>query len=309
MLPIIESILPVILIGLLGYFLKSKKFFTNSFWDGVEQLAYFVLLPSLFFRLTLTLDLSSKNILLAPFILCLTIAIITVLMVLLRSKISRSNPCFTSMYQGAIRFNSYITLSIALVLYGTTATGIVAILVGITVPIINFCCIYMLTHYGKAAFNIKNVIIRMSTNPLLLSCVIGISFNLLNIIIPDIIDNSFKILSMSALAIGLLCVGAAIDFKLLRSVKSEIIISSFFKLIFFPLTVLALGVAFNLEKSILAILVLFTAVPTAPTAYILAKQFNGNARLMAIIIMAQTLAAIVSMPLILTISESVLTKI
>jgi predicted permease len=41
------------------------------------------------------------------------------------------------------------------------------------------------------------------------------------------------------------------------------------------------------------------AVPTASASYILAKQLGGNAVLMAEILTLQTLAAMVSMPVIL----------
>ena len=46
-------------------------------------------------------------------------------------------------------------------------------------------------------------------------------------------------------------------------------------------------------------LVLFFALPCAPTAYVLARQYNGDAHLMAGIITLQTLLAMLSLPVLL----------
>ncbi|HSR72536.1 MAG TPA: AEC family transporter, partial [Kiloniellales bacterium] len=45
--------------------------------------------------------------------------------------------------------------------------------------------------------------------------------------------------------------------------------------------------------------ILFGATPSAPSAYILARQLGGDARLMASILTVQTLLAIVTLPLVL----------
>jgi hypothetical protein len=46
--------------------------------------------------------------------------------------------------------------------------------------------------------------------------------------------------------------------------------------------------------------VLFNALPTAPTAYILAKQLGGDASLMASLITWQTLVSLITLPVLLS---------
>jgi len=48
------------------------------------------------------------------------------------------------------------------------------------------------------------------------------------------------------------------------------------------------------------VLVLFFALPTAPTAYVLTRQLGGDSHLMAGLITLQTLLAALSLPLVLT---------
>ena len=102
-----------------------------------------------------------------------------------------------------------------------------------------------------------------------------------------------------ALPLGLLSVGAALDLTALRSSGRVLYISSAIKLLLFPL--IAWGVAYGLELSALAsqVLIIFAAMPTATSAYILARQLGGDAPLMAAIITAQTLFAMLTIPLVL----------
>ncbi len=64
---------------------------------------------------------------------------------------------------------------------------------------------------------------------------------------------------------------------------------------------LAYGVArlLALPKLETAVLVLFFALPTAPTAYVLTRQLGGDSQLMAALITLQTLLAALSLPLLL----------
>ncbi|MNI86306.1 hypothetical protein D3C73_1433920 [compost metagenome] len=48
--------------------------------------------------------------------------------------------------------------------------------------------------------------------------------------------------------------------------------------------------------------VLFQALPTASSSYVMARQMGGNAPLMATIIALQTVAAAVTLPLMLMLS-------
>jgi len=306
MLLIIQAIIPIVLVSAMGYFLAKRKFVSKDFWQGAEKLAYFVLLPSLFFRLTFVLDLSGENIFIAPLILFLSILVITFLLLLLKSQISRTNPCFTSMFQGSIRFNSYILISIALVLYGPEVTGLIAILVALLVPIINLFCVYILTYFGTANLNITNIAKRIATNPLVLPCVLGVLLNIVGVKMPLPVDQALDIMGKAALPLGLLCVGAAIDLKSLKDVKSELVVASFFKLILFPILTLIFGTAFMLGSAQLSVLILFSSIPAASASYILAKQYGGNASLMANIIMVQTIASIFTIPLMLIIARLVI---
>lgn len=67
-----------------------------------------------------------------------------------------------------------------------------------------------------------------------------------------------------------------------------------------PLLAYGVAVVLGLPAMETTILVLFFALPTAPTAYVLTRQLGGDSHLMAGIITLQTLLAAASLPLVLT---------
>lgn len=78
------------------------------------------------------------------------------------------------------------------------------------------------------------------------------------------------------------------------------IVSSVLKLVAFPLMTAGLALMLGLDGMMVQVAVLLATLPTATSAYILARQLGGDAPLMAGIISGQTLLAIASIPLMLS---------
>jgi predicted permease len=300
MLTIILAILPVVLVTSCGYLFKLSDFLNDDFWYGADKLAYYVLLPSLFVRLTATAELD-RTFLGAPITLVITITTLTVLMLLSRRFISSSPPAFTSMYQGAVRFNSFVLLAVSLQLYGDAVGAVTAVCIAVVVPLVNLTSVAILSRYGKShsAPSWRKLLMRLATNPLIDACVIGLLINVTQLPVPTSILSSLEILGQAALPLGLLCVGAGIDVRLLGSWQPDIVITNVIKLIIKPLLVMGLGTLLGLEGLTFAATVLFAAMPTATSAYILARQLGGDDRLMATIVMSQTIFSALTVPMML----------
>ena len=112
--------------------------------------------------------------------------------------------------------------------------------------------------------------------------------------------------SLSALNVfGLsVCVGAALQPAMLRQDMPALIRNGALRLFGMPALAFAVAFLFGLEGLEALILVTFSAVPAAPTAYILTRQLGGDGSLMAGIITGQTLVAVLSLPLVLRVFGS-----
>ena len=295
MLTIINTLVPIFFLILLGYFFKFIKFPHEDFWKHLDKFNYFVLFPSLLVYKLSTANINEiKNF---DFILVAIISLLIISTILIiYNKIKPYNDdAFTSIYQGAIRFNTYVFLALVDTLFNDSGLIIAAILITFLIPVINILCITIFCLYipnSKVTFvSFSKSIIK---NPLILACILGGSLNYFSFHLPLVLETTLSILSMAALPLGLLSVGVGLHLSSINETKSELIVSSISKLILVPIVMFIVGNIFELEYIYVSILILFAAMPTAPSAYVLARELGGDMKLISSIISIQTIISIVT---------------
>jgi predicted permease len=156
--------------------------------------------------------------------------------------------------------------------------------------------VLVFAHFGTAKPTLRGVLRGIAYNPLVVGCVIGILLQVTGIGLPAGIEGCVKALGQASLPLGLLCVGAALDWKALGRGVKPTIIASVAKFILMPLATAIACLCFGLDHRATMIAVLFQALPTASSSYVMARQLGGDADLMAGIVAFQTCVAIVAVP-------------
>ena len=110
----------------------------------------------------------------------------------------------------------------------------------------------------------------------------------------------FTTRAASSLPLGLLNVGAALNLRELRGQLGTLLLNSVSRLVIAPLVAVACARLLQLPRLESAILILFFALPTAPTSYVLARQMRGDSHLMAGIITLQTVLSALSLLVVLS---------
>lgn len=296
---ILFALLPIVLLIAFGVVLRRLHFVEPSFWAQAERLAYFILLPALFFHGLAMADLSAVPVLGMALVLVGATVAVAGLVLALRPLIGGDGPAFTSVFQGAIRFNNYVGVTAAAGLYGTQGIVLAAVCNAAIIPTVNLLCILVFARHGSSRLDARGILRQLATNPLVLGSLGGISFQLLGFQLPPAVAPALQTLGAAALPLGLLCIGAALEFGSVRRWLGPVVISSVIKFIVMPLVTLILARLAGLSGPALLVALLFQALPTASSAYILARQLGGDAPLMAGITATQTVLAMVAMPLVL----------
>ena len=302
MSPILVSLLPIFLLIALGYSLKRTSFDSDNFWFSLERLIYFVLFPALIIDSLEKADLSSLNIIPMSAALVLATVAISGIVILSKKLVSADGPDFTSIFMGATRFNTYVGIAAASALYGDDGLVLAALTIAVLVPLVNFLSVLVLIKYASASdeHNFWRAIIwPLVTNPLIVASGIGIFLNAMSWRLPVGIDATISALGLAALPLGLLAVGAGLKTEIIGAAIIPLAWASAFKLIAMPTAMLLTCRCLGLTGLPAHIAILFAALPSASTAYIIARQMGGNAPLMAGIITITSLIAAITMPLIM----------
>lgn len=300
------TLTPVLVLILIGFGIKRAAFLPEDTWPGIEKLTYWILFPALLIG---TLGKQSLDGVAWPGILVVVVGTLTIaataLAIWYRFRPHLDGPTFTSIFQGGVRFNTYIALAVAQAFFGLEGLTMAAVAAGLMIVLINLLCVSVLIMYGTTADKgIAPYVREVAGNPLVLGCAIGWFFSLSGIGLPVIAEDILVMIGRAALPLGLLAVGAALKPEAVAGHAGSIAISSLVQFALKPLSAALLISAVGLSGVAAAVLLIAFMVPTAPSAYILARQLGGNAETMASIITFQTLLAFLVMPVIATLALS-----
>jgi predicted permease len=300
MTDVITGLVPVFAIIALGTGLRVVKLLDDAGWRAVERLTYFVLFPCFLFGAIAFADFSTAPVGLLAAALAVSMLAMTAFVYLFRPLLGLDGPAFTSLFQGAVRWNSYVALGAIASVLGQPGLALVAVAVAVMVPLANILCVIVLIrHASDRAINPRTIATQLLQNPLILSCLAGIAAQMLGLSFPKVAMTGMDLVGKAALPLGLLAVGASLDFGDLRARPMPVIAASILKLAVMPLFLAAIAVALGMSGPAATAALICAAVPGAPSSFILARQLGGDAPLMAGITTVQTVAALLTMPLML----------
>ncbi len=294
---IILSLFPLMALIVLGYIFKRRNTFTAEFWAGAEKLNYYVLFPAMLFANLATASIEMHIVKTIVFVSAVVLGCACIAMFSLKKILGIKAARFGVYVQSLVRFNTYMGLAIIASLFHQQGMLILAIALAINIPVVNVISVLALT--DKADTNIQNIILSLLKNPLILSCVFGALFNFSGLLLWAGLESFIKQLAVCSLPLGLLCVGAALQFFELKKDVFTLVLNSLARLILMPVLTYFACKLLHVSTLEMQVLVIFAGLPTASASYILTKVFGGDSQLMAGVISLQTLCSAFTLPLVI----------
>lgn len=296
---VLLALVPIALLIGLGWAMRRLGFLAPAFWPQAERLAYYVLLPSLFLHGLATARLDGVPTPRLAAALVLSTLAVAALLVAARPLFSLDGAAFTSVFQGGVRFNNYVGITAAAGLFGAQGIALAAVANAALVPTVNVLCVLVFARYGPGRPTPLGVVRGIALNPLVLGCAGGILLQVTGWGLPAAAEPVLRALGQAALPLGLLCVGAALEFGAARTWAGPVLAASAVKFALVPLAAALACAGLGLHGPAAATALLFQALPTASSSYVMARQLGGDAALMAAIIAAQTVLAGLLLPILL----------
>ncbi len=284
---------------LLGYLVCRYTALDRTVWHPVETLVYYFLFPVLLFQSIVRspLDLNAAS----------SLVTAGLLMGLAGIALSYSLPYLpwigrrinlmdhAAGAQIAFRFNSFIALAIAERLAGAQGLQLIAVLIGVSVPLYNVAAVWPMTRHAQ-----KGLLSALLRNPLIIGTASGLAANLLGMSIPPWLEPTVTRIGTASIALGLMAAGAGMQFG--PMVSSKILTFSVLAIRHFMMPLIAFGLArlLRLEATQTAVLLAFSALPTSSSAYVLAARMGYNGPYVAGLVTLSTLLGMLSLPFALS---------
>lgn len=284
-------ILPNFVLILLGLALARRFDYGRGFWEGLEKLVYYVLFPALLFRALALADIDLVQAGSAVAAACVFTLAGFALSLAARPLFKLDAHLHATGSQCGYRFNTYVGLAIAGSLFGTEGVALAALLLGVMIPLANFCAVAVLARQSERGF-----LMELAQHPLVVSSLAGVAWNALALPLPGFADQTLALLGQTALPAGLLSVGAAMRIERGQGPVAAHAWWLSVKLAILPAIALGLALLLGIRGMEAQILVLCAALPTATNAYILAVRMTGDGRAVATQITVGTAISMATIP-------------
>lgn len=287
-------LLPDFLLICAGYLICRHTALDRPLWDGVERLVYYLLFPVLLFVAIVRQPIEPGAALTFAGCGLAVVGAGIALAYALGHWPGMDARLHASGAQTAFRFNSYVGLALAERLGGVQSVAWIALLIAVCVPVCNMAAVWPLARHAGQNFGRE-----LARNPLIVGTLSGLSFNLAGLQLPDLLQTPLARVGGAALPLGLMAVGAGLRMGALREAAGLAGALLTIRHAVLPMLAILLVQVAGLPLAQQVVVVAFSALPTASSAYVLAARMGGNGGFVAGLVSLSTLLGMVSVPVAL----------
>lgn len=326
-----NSIMPIVLMVLLGYIIKKSGFGSQEFYKTANSMVFKVFLPvMLFYNVYEIKSLGDINLRLILYF-CFAIFAITAIGFICAVLITKDKTKIPVITQCSFRSNhAIIGLPLAESIGGQPAVAFASIISAVAIPLYNVLAVVILSYYGtkNSKGKLKATVINTVKNPLIIGCFIGIIVLIIRQFIP--VDQSgnlvfslennlpFIMKTISGLSkvtspFALVVLGARFDFSSVKSLFKEISLSVVLRLIVAP--IIGLGGVYLLSKytgfvSVASTdypgLIALFGSPVAVSSAVMVSEIGGDDQLATQLVVWTSLLSVFSVFIIVFVLKSCL---
>jgi malonate transporter len=277
-----------------GFLLCRYTALDRTVWEKVEGLVYYFLFPVLLFQSIVRspLDLREASSMMAAGLL-LGISGISLSYLLphlpgLRGFIDAR--AHAGAAQVAFRFNSYIALALSERLAGPAGLQLVAVLIGVCVPLFNVAAVWPMARHAQTG-----LLPALMRNPLIIATALGLACNFGRLAMPGWLEPTLARIGGSSIPLGLMAAGAGMSLGSLA--RSKVLTACLLAIrhAITPLVAWGLVRLLRLEAGQASVLLIFSAMPTAASCYVLASRMGYDGGYVAGLVTLSTLLGVLSL--------------
>lgn len=288
-------IFPLVLMTVLGVFLKKIRMLSDGTSTEMNRLVFRVLLPLQLFSNAVNAQgddvWTKENVLAALFILAavavvlfLSLAICTLLKVEKHKKIIIS--------QGIYRSNIILFgLSVCSAIYDGQIPGIATLMVLIVAPFYNLIAVLLFESLSDKPSGFFGNIVNIFKTPIIIATVIGLLFNIFKLHLPDALNDTVQRLANMATPLAFITLGSSLKLKNIKKHIKAISIVTVLRLIIVPFAVLGISVLMGIRGPTLAVFISTLAAPVSVTSYSMAKENEVESQLAGELVAVTTIVS------------------
>ncbi len=291
-------VLPLFFLILVGAFCTKKKIVSEEFLKGGNKLSFTVLLPvMLFLNIYSGKDVANFDIVFALQLLgAITTAFLGCWIIF--KFIYKDERKLSVIIQAGFRsnfvlFGTYLMSS----LYGDTGVAMVSCYLALVVGTFNVYATFILEFYSQTGKTggVKNMLIKICKNPLIIASVLGLVALAINLELPYVIEKTLSNISSIATIFAMICLGGNLKIEKLKADKWNILVGTILRLVIVPGIACTVFYLLGYRAEMFAIVLIIFATPVAVSSFIMAQEQGADSELAGGIVASTTLFSTLSL--------------
>ena len=300
----LEATMPVFLLIVLGYFFEKVHILDKALANQMNRFAFQIALPVLVFQDLAQQDFAKawngKYVLFCFVITLASIGIAFLLSLPMHDKAERGE-----FIQATYRSSAAI-LGLAFIINIYGSSGMAPLMIIGTVPLYNVAAVIILTLTSseKKAGAIKQSLIGILTNPILIGIVVGLFWSVCHLPYPVIFGKVVQSVANLATPLSLIAMGAAFEFHSMRRVWKQTLVATFMKLVGFVALFMPLAIRMGFRNSYIVALLVMMGSATTVSSYVMAINMHHKGEISAAVVSLTTLVSAFTLTMWLFIMKS-----
>ncbi len=292
----LNATMPIFLLMVLGYVFRQLGFISDSFAKSMNTFVFKIALPfNLFYQLYSVDFVAAWN---TKFVLyCFGTTAGSIFIAWALGRLIRKKGVRGEFIQASYRSSaSLLGMAYLESIYGSSTMGPLMMLGA--VPLYNVAAVIVLNLTApkddsapKASLGeqVKNALLGIAKNPIILSILIGFVWSLLHLPMPEILSDTIGYVGGCASPLGLLSLGAMIDPKEIKGEIKPLLGASFLKLVGYVALFVPLAVMLGFRNDgLVAILIMLGSASTV-AGFTMARNMGHDGNLSSGVVMLTTL--------------------
>lgn len=292
-----HAIMPLLLLMMLGYFLKQIRFIPKAGFDVLDKLCFKIFIPVLLFHNVYTADFSTEFDLKASlFAVAGVIGVFLLVFFLTPKLMKRSNRENATVVHGICHGNMAV-LGIPLItnLFGQSGVAVYSIILACVSPVVNSLMVFEHIYFQGDKIKPDRLILNVLKSPFVIGTLSGIACKLLGIQFPAFLQTAVTNVKSIASPLSLIALGGSFSFGSIKSMVAPVVNSVLTKCVWIPAVVLGIAVALGFRGLLLASMMVIFCCPSAGATYSFCSGYCGNPRMASQIVVYSTAFSIFSM--------------
>ena len=276
---VLLSLVPVLLLVAVGFAASKARWLSPGSVKDLSTLLFMVLTPALMFRTMSRVHLDQLD--LTPIVAYFPPLLLLFALVVVHGKLSRHSAAMAI----SATFGNTVAIGIPLVglAYGEAALvtlfTVVAVhaLILLTASTVVFELAVARETQTRSQSLLKNTVVAVKNgiiNPATLPTLLGLLFARSNLPMPDVLDNTLKLLSQAMGPIALILVGASLANARVGAQLRGALVLTVLKNVLLPCLVVAWGYVLGVRGVPLTVLAVAAAMPIGANAFLFSQRYN-----------------------------------